>query len=247
MCLRMLVALTLHLPDQVLDIVSLNADQVVRYSYRDVSSELEYQDARASALEMLAPQLPENLFGYALDIVNTIWPEWYRSRALAALAPRIPKDLYRRALDIACAIEDDANRARGITALASWLPVELRSKALDEVRKIKDEEDRSKILSALASEIPEDLLSLAFKLTSEIKCETYRRDVLAKLATRLITTEFDQMYQIWLATIQTSTSRTRKDLLSDISAMTPVIATLGGADAIRETHKAVIDIDRWWP
>lgn len=41
--------------------------------------------------------------------------------------------------------------------------------------------------------------------------------------------------------------RTRADLLSDLQALVPVIATLGGETAVVETFNAVADVGRWWP
>lgn len=50
---------------------------------------------------------------------------------------------------------------------------------------------------------------------------------------------------LWMA--QILTRRIRKALLSDLAALEPVIATLGGAEAVAETCRAIQDVGRWWP
>jgi hypothetical protein len=37
------------------------------------------------------------------------------------------------------------------------------------------------------------------------------------------------------------------NLLSDLSFSAPLIARLGGDDALRETIEAIKDVGRWWP
>ena len=55
------------------------------------------------------------------------------------------------------------------------------------------------------------------------------------------------LYPLWNATLQLAATRTRKELLSDFRALVPVLATLGGAEAVAETCRAIQDVGRWWP
>jgi len=48
-------------------------------------------------------------------------------------------------------------------------------------------------------------------------------------------------------TAQLLARRLRRDLLADLRAPEPVIATLGGAGAVAETFRAIQDVGRWWP
>jgi hypothetical protein len=41
--------------------------------------------------------------------------------------------------------------------------------------------------------------------------------------------------------------RSRSELLADLAALAPVIAALGGPEAIAETCRAIEDVGRWWP
>jgi hypothetical protein len=40
---------------------------------------------------------------------------------------------------------------------------------------------------------------------------------------------------------------TRADLLDNLCRMAPIIATLGGLEAVAETYRAIQDVGRWWP
>ena len=48
-------------------------------------------------------------------------------------------------------------------------------------------------------------------------------------------------------TAQLLVGHTRENLLSDLRALEPVIAALGGAQAVVETFHAIQDVGRWWP
>jgi len=39
----------------------------------------------------------------------------------------------------------------------------------------------------------------------------------------------------------------RKDRLSDLCSALPIIAVVGGAQAVAETFQAIQDVGRWWP
>ena len=39
----------------------------------------------------------------------------------------------------------------------------------------------------------------------------------------------------------------RKELLANLCALAPVIAALGGPEALAETFRAIQDVGRWWP
>ncbi|NES66933.1 MAG: hypothetical protein F6K24_17595 [Okeania sp. SIO2D1] len=55
-----------------------------------------------------------------------------------------------------------------------------------------------------------------------------------------------QLYPLWQDTLHTLSLRTRPELLSDITALTPVIFVLGGEEAIDNTAIAIQDVSRWW-
>ncbi|RME77121.1 MAG: hypothetical protein D6784_04300 [Chloroflexi bacterium] len=74
-----------------------------------------------------------------------------------------------------------------------------------------------------------------------------RARALAGLAPRLARLERPTLYPLWADTLPVLAGRIREDLLADIRALEPVIAALGGAEAVAETCRAIQDVGRWWP
>jgi hypothetical protein len=55
------------------------------------------------------------------------------------------------------------------------------------------------------------------------------------------------LYSLWTETLPLLARRTRNDLLADLRALEPVVARLGGPEAVAETFRAIQDVGRWWP
>jgi len=125
------------------------------------------------------------------------------------------------------------------------------------MREIRDSDDRARALMALASHLPSvgakhvlPLLREALAAAREIQYEKHRADALAALAphlTRWAERDRQAAYTAWKETLPALARRTRQGVLSDIRALTPFIAALGGAEAVAETVRAVRDVGRWWP
>ncbi|NES07396.1 MAG: hypothetical protein F6K22_34145 [Okeania sp. SIO2F4] len=91
-----------------------------------------------------------------------------------------------------------------------------------------------------------ELLPEALVAAQQIQFEEYRAQVLVALADKLSQIRTTQLYPLWQNTLHTLSLRTRPDLLSDITALTPVIFALGGEEAIKKTVIAIQDVSRWW-
>ncbi|HEY77350.1 MAG TPA: hypothetical protein G4O00_14430, partial [Thermoflexia bacterium] len=57
----------------------------------------------------------------------------------------------------------------------------------------------------------------------------------------------ERLYPLWCETLHVLAARTRRDLLADLRALSPLIAALGGKEAIEETFHAIRDVGHWWP
>jgi hypothetical protein len=67
------------------------------------------------------------------------------------------------------------------------------------------------------------------------------------VAPRLAALPPEKAHPLWAETLRLSATRSRSELLADLAAFAPVIAALGGAEAIEETGRAIEDAGRWWP
>jgi len=81
----------------------------------------------------------------------------------------------------------------------------------------------------------------------EISWESDRSKALAGLAPHLVKFSYTALFSLWNETLRFLSTRRRRDLLSDIRALAPVVAALGGGEAVLETVDAIQDVCRWWP
>jgi tetratricopeptide (TPR) repeat protein len=212
-------------------------------------------DSRGRALAALAPYLPPGLLGQALAAATAIHSDDTRGRALAALAPRLPPDLLAQAMTVAAAITDDYPRALALAALSPRVPPAEQHDVLDQALAaataitddvyvvFTDDSSRPRALTALAPDLPPDLLAPALAATP-------------RTSLRALTAILDQGRSVfprgqdapYVALLRDSLTGTgRETCLNVTTEVAPVIAEIGGPDAIEECVKAVVDTQRWWP
>ncbi|MEM6752143.1 MAG: CHAT domain-containing protein [Cyanobacteria bacterium P01_C01_bin.38] len=205
--------------------------------------QIQDESNRASALKNLAPKLlPE-----ALAAARQIQDELKRASALSNLAPVLPPKLLPEALAAARQIQDEFNRASALSSLTPVLPSRLLPEVLAAARQIRSESwgNRAIVLSSLAKELPE-LLPEALVAARQIESESNRAKVLISLAKELSQIQKNQLFSLWRDTLHVLSLRTRLNLLTDIEALTPVMFTLGGQQAVKNTATAIQDVSRWW-
>ncbi|MFC1465135.1 MAG: hypothetical protein ACFLMY_09825 [Candidatus Brachytrichaceae bacterium NZ_4S206] len=225
--------------------------------------EIEDEQWRAKALGALAAHLSELLrseaLSEALAAVREIKNERRRVEALGALAAHLSEPLQSEVLSEALAaareIRDVSGRAEALSALAAHLSEPLQSEVLSEAlataREIEDERRRAEALGALAAHLGEPLRSeassAALAAARDIEDADDRAPVLTTSAKRLADLPRAQAYPLWADTLPVLAHRTRKDLLSDLRALAPLIHALGGEQAAGEAFRAVRDVGAWWP
>ncbi|MBC7226280.1 MAG: AAA family ATPase [Thermoflexales bacterium] len=228
---------------------------------------------RAHALAGLAPHLPEELLREALAAAWKIGDASDRAEDLAGLAPHLPPELRSEALQEALAAAREIGweyaRAEALAGLAPHLPPELLQEALAAAREIEWEDARAEVLAGLAPHLPPELLWEALAAAWKIRDASDCAEVLAGLAPRwaewagreretayalwpetlraLAARERETAYALWPETLRALAARPRPDLLSDLRALSPVLAALGGEAAAGEAFRAIQDVGRWWP
>jgi hypothetical protein len=225
---------------------------------------IENEYRRVEALAVIVPYLPELLrtqtLQEALAVTRAIEHADVQTVTLARLAPHLPEALLREALAAASAAKRQELRAEVLAELLSHLPESLKREALREAlaaaRAIGDEEWRTKVLIRLALHLPEaeraEILSEALEAARALPESDWlgrspRVEALVRLALHLTQLPRQDLYPLWQETLPILAARTRKDLLADLCALEPVIATLGGVEAVAETFRAIRDVGRWWP
>ncbi len=232
------------------------------------------ENYRAQALGNIAPHLPDTLLSQALEAALAIPDENYHALALGHIAPHLP-DTLPEALEAARAIQNERSRALALGNIASHLPDTLLSQALEAARAIQDEYSRALALGNIASHFPEilpealkaaqaisdeyyrglalgniaphlpkTLLSQALKATWTIQDEYYRTSTFNILLQNLKPSYLD--FSFWKESLDVLAYRIRRNLLEDISALSPVIIALGGKEALAATARAIQEVGRQW-
>lgn len=91
------------------------------------------------------------------------------------------------------------------------------------------------------------MLAEALLAAHAIEWEEARAEALGALAPHLAGLPRDRLYPLWRETLPLLAARTRRDLLSDLPALLPVILRLGGEAAVAETFRAVQFVGERWP
>ena len=137
--------------------------------------------------------------------------------------------------------------AWALVALAPHLTPPLLGPALEAARAIGSEWLLARALAVPAPHLTPPLLGPALEAARAIGDEGSRAWALVVLAPHLVKLSPGTLYPLCNATLQLAATRTRRDLLSDLRALVPVLATLGGEEAVAETYRAIQDVGRWWP
>ncbi len=236
---------------------------------RDIQDNDQRWQALAALIPHLAPAEQDQVLGEALSAARDIQYGESRSLALAALAPRLaPAEqdkVLREALSVARDIKEEYNRRQPLAALAPLLAERGDlAEALSVARDIQDgerpfgadllgnqKEWRWQALAAVAPHLEpaeqDQVLGEALSAARDIQDEKRRSEAMAALAPRLAKLPRAELYRLWIETILVSATRKRESLLWDLGALLPMIAALGGSEAMADTVRAIQDVGRWWP
>jgi hypothetical protein len=218
---------------------------------------IEDDRERVRVLTELAEQaLPGPLLAEALRAVRAIDDDRERASALATLAGQLPDGeraaVLEEVLIEARTIEIDWERALVLTELARQaLPGPLIAEVLKAVRTLEDDENRASALGALAAQLPEeertDVLVEALASASRIVGAYDRAGQLARLAEQLVGLDGARAVAgEWPRIVPVLAARPRPDLLRDLSALAPLIASVGGRAGIEAALAATYDATRWF-
>jgi uncharacterized protein (DUF3820 family) len=134
-----------------------------------------------------------------------------------------------------------------LSELAQRMPEGTLGQVLEAARAIQDEGERARVLSELAQRMPEGTLGQVLEAARAIQVEGARASVLSELASPLLKILYGDRYCYLEYSLSILSHRTRPDLLSDMTALMPVLIEIGTEDTPHEIHQAVRDVTKWWP
>lgn len=88
-----------------------------------------------------------------------------------------------------------------------------------------------------------EMLWVAWRISSY----SDRRDRIAKIMSEFVSFPRAELLNMWRAMLRKLSMRRREEALADLAALAPVVSTLGGSGAVRESVRAIGDVSTWWP
>ncbi len=196
----------------------------------------EYRD-RARAMAVLGRM------ELALEVVQGISDESDRAWALAELLHGLPELGHMdEALKVARGIGEQPHRNRLPGELSPCVLESGRVKeTLQMARGTQNQRDRARTLAELGR------VEEALEVVRGIGDPWDRSQALGELVPHLAELPRAKALFLWGETLGLHAIRSRIDLLADLDILAPVIAALGGSEAVEETCHAIEDVGRWWP
>lgn len=193
----------------------------------------------ASQLAQLSARLSDIRYDFTRDEI--------RAKVLGRFAQLGDLD---RALQEVDTIRRAEWQGAGLAAVAPYLDEAQIAPALEWALSLANQQSRADALAGLAPRLDLSGLTQALAALPAMDDRYPRRTALTGLARRLAALpSTPDTLRLWGNTLDAlARSRAgRAELLSDLQALAPILATAGGNDALWETCVAVQDVGRWWP
>ncbi|MBE9508761.1 MAG: protein kinase [Chloroflexi bacterium] len=230
---------------------------------------------RAMALARVTPQLPEAnrdvVLEEALEAARVIEDGAGRAMALAEVIPHLPEAKRNAIVDEALEAAQEAKQEQeqmarkhpsmyvvspiiALSGLAFYLTEPGLTVILQEIMALPDYAFGFSVaddLVHLAPYLSDGDLERALRKAAEAAYvqEDYieRGWLLGKIVPLLTTLSHDTLYPLWQEMLHTLVMQRRSDLLSDLSALSPVIAALGDTPTVGKIIHAIQNVGRAWP
>ena len=181
-----------------------------------------------------------------------------RVETVAVLAQFLPDQFLDAAFTLASATLGWEGYVQALMALAGRLGERPLREILRKVPKLNDPAQRVALLVLVMPCIPEacrlSLLKEASEEALKISDPAEKERAVAKLAPHVLRPLADAsvaklLYGLWREVLHSPTQhpgRKRRDLLGDVGALAPILAALGGSEAIAEAIQAIQTAGKWW-
>jgi hypothetical protein len=173
-----------------------------------------------------------------------------RIEALVALARRLPLSMLEQAVKDARQI--DSGRREEILSALSIRFAELgdRDEALKIARQLEEPVQRAEAFAGIVPQLEdekceEDLLA-ALESVFLVEGPRIRGRILKELSPQLIRCDKNRLYKMFRSMLSYLSTRTRFQAIPELYMFSPVIAALGGEEAVGQTWHAIRHVYRWW-
>lgn len=222
---------------------------------REIASNINDTVRQCTALTLLVslfePPTKKEVLTEAFEKAQSIRNTSDRLFALIPLVPHLTNTGRRKmmieVLRLASTVRDERDRIQALEMLTASASPILPEQVLELVKSIENDYYRARALVSAVHDLPSESLDEVLLICKGLDMAETRIQVWASLSPRLAQIPLDSLYPMWQSLIRSLASRSRQDLVSDLQGLEPVIAAIGGAEAVGETIRSIQDIGHWWP
>ena len=166
--------------------------------------------------------------------------------ALKGLLPKVAS-LGRQSLALseAAAIQYDEQKGTALAGIAPFLPDAMLDEAISIAMAVRDVHARALALVALCRSPARPPFIAAAETIGQIDWPERRAEVLRQFST-IAALDVDMAIPTYRALLHRLSLRSRRDVVSDLAALAPLTAAIGGEVSVEETFYATIDVMGWW-
>lgn len=201
----------------------------------------------------VVPAMTEAQVAHYLDAARMLASAPIRGRALLALLPRLQPPVADGVVaEILEAIMPEESPSWLVEQLGRRLSQAQIQEILASVSQRRDREAAFDLIAAVIPFLAESdragALRLGFHYGINLSDGPGRRDRVMKLVPQLASAvSVSELYDRWREALAVAATRSRDHFLADTAALAPMLAAIGGPDAVTEVAQAVRDIEAWWP
>jgi hypothetical protein len=265
---------TFHKSDIYQAYAAFLSDSELLEAYQDTETMQDYPSLQAITIaalrlcmpEMLRPDLsahPLNHIAHLASIIHAaedldailqahpFLNPGVQAKLIGVLVPHLPDALLPRALELATQIERSYWQLAALEVVCRFYPLPALEEVYAAILRTEEEVWASAALAALAERAPLPLLADMYR--DQIRDQTIREsssELLTAYARRwevlcieLESNEYSELLKVFSEVQHFS----RESTLSVIEAFAPVIARLGGEQAVLDCYQAILDVTTWWP
>ncbi len=212
---------------------------------------------RTNIFEGIIPHLPEEWLAQVLQTSESFDFEGRKYSVFAMLAPRFAELGNERVAEVLIAeTKAPLHAALAAARVAKYAGHATQIRAIQHALAIVNNMQgafgegqgwwQAEALECVAPYLPDDSFAEAYGLAVKIEEECDRRKALSALVTYGERLPPTTLYAFWTSSLHHLAKRSRRHLLSDVTALSPIIIQVGGLRALSEVVTAINDACRWW-
>lgn len=221
---------------------------------REIQDKVNKSNTLATLSQQLSANAQKRALADALKTAQEIQDEWQMGNTLAEfVAPYLRPEFFRPIFPIVQKLRYPYLQTRILTKMAPNLPPDMFREVLTAVQEIRSWYWKTIATGGMvplmtATEQEEIVPQLFTTATLSIRSAGERKSLLSTIISVWSKFEFKRFERaMWNEGLRGLARYPRTELLSDLTALLPLIQHLGGQAALDEMFYTLRDVTQWWP